>query len=259
MSRLFETYRAAHEQGFIPIFVDDDSDSKMLLDACLEAGMKVIEYTLRRRDAHRMIPWIRENYPDLYLLAGSTLDSEQIVRRMRRKHPQLLTIAELDAMGVDGFVSMIGWSEASIRRYSSRRVVIPTAATVNEAFFQVDAGAHFVKLAGPGLDLVRRCRMAAAFDYCPIMLTGGITASRIPAAVAAGAVLVAAGFDVIAPEAGSGSGSAEIARSLRRYLDVTRTVREKTWPEMVRNIGAARQDWLDSLPHYHPFTDRDRA
>ena len=221
--------------------------------------MKVIEYTLRRRDAHQMIPWIRENYPDLYVLVGSTLDSEQIVAGLRRKHPQLLTVAELDAMGVDGFVSMIGWSEASIRWYSASRVIIPAAMTVNEAFLQVEAGAHFAKLAGPGFDLVRRCRMPATFDYCPILLTGGMTTSRIPEAVAAGAALVAAGFDVLSPKEGKAINCAQIAQVLKQYLDVTRAAREKTWPEMARNIGGDRQDWLDSLPHYHPFTDRNEA
>ena len=86
----------------MPIFVNNGFDSKMLVEAGIEAGCRAIEYTLRRGDAHRMIPWIRENYPDLYLLVGSTLEDARIVRKMREKHPQLLTVEELARYSVDG-------------------------------------------------------------------------------------------------------------------------------------------------------------
>jgi hypothetical protein len=43
-----------------------------------------------------------------FLLVGSTLDSERIVRRMKRRHPQLMTVQEAADLGVDGFVSMMG-------------------------------------------------------------------------------------------------------------------------------------------------------
>ena len=83
---------------------------------------------------------------------------------------------------------MTGWSEESIRRYRRNRLVIPSAFTVNEAFFQIKAGAHLANLLGPDLGLVARCRMPAAFGYCPIMVTGGMTPEPIPAAIEAGAV-----------------------------------------------------------------------
>ena len=95
-SKLFDVYRSVHEQAFMPIFVQDDFDSKKLVDACVEAGCKCIEYTLRRKDADKMIPWVLEKYPDLHLIVGSTIDDEKITRKMREKHPQLLTIEKLD-------------------------------------------------------------------------------------------------------------------------------------------------------------------
>ena len=92
--------------------LDDHFDSKTLVKACVAAGCAGIEYTLRRRDAHVMVPWIREHYPELFLLVGSTIDDDRIVTQMKKRHPQLLTLAEIDALGLDGFVSMIGWSAA---------------------------------------------------------------------------------------------------------------------------------------------------
>lgn len=252
MSRLFDAYRAFHEQGFVPIFVNDDLDSRMLVDACVEAGAKGIEYTLRRHDADKMIPWIRENYPDLYLLAGSTIDDEGIVGRLKSRHPQILTVAELDAMGVDGLVSMMAFSEESIRKYSPRRLIMPCAMNSNEAFFQIGAGAHFAKFIGPGLDVVRRCRAAPTYEYCPIMITGGMSTERIPEAVEAGAVLIGSGFDLML-QGEKNPSMATVVRRLREFMDVTAEARARRWPEMAAAMGGDAQTWLDSLPHIHPF------
>jgi 2-keto-3-deoxy-6-phosphogluconate aldolase len=253
MSRLFDAYRAVHEQGFVPIFVHDSFDSKKELDACLEAGLKVVEYTLRRKDADTMIPWIRENYPDLYLLVGSTVDDERIVAKMRRLHPQLRSIAELEAFQPDGYISMLGWSLESIRKYSGHRLVMPTAETITEAFQQVGAGAHAAKMFGGDLDLVKRARLPAAFDFCPILVTGGMTPERIPEAINSGAVLIASGFDLMLKGQPADVSVKRMAEAIRLYVGVTQEARAKKWPEMARAIGGDRQTWLDSLPHYHPF------
>lgn len=117
MNQLLENYRKVYEQGFMPIFVDDSFDTLMLVEACVSAGFAAIEYTLRRKDANTMIPLIKERYPDLAVLVGSTLDDDGMVERMRNRHPQLLTLDELDSIGVDGFVSQLSWSERSIRKY----------------------------------------------------------------------------------------------------------------------------------------------
>ena len=252
MSRLLDAYRAFHEQGFIPIFTNDSMDSRMLVEACLEAGFKGIEYTLRRRDAHTMIPWIRKEYPDLYLLAGSTLDSDAVVCAMRKKHPQLLTLRQLADMGVDGFVSMVGWSTESIRKYAATHLVMPAAGTVTEAFGHLSAGSHFVKLPGTNLPLAKTCRMAAAFDSCPILLTGGITRERVAECVDCGGVTIGSGFDLML-DRGTDYSKAQIVKVLKGYLDAVAEARAKKWPEMSECIGGDLRAWLDSLPHYHPF------
>jgi len=253
MSLLFEAYRAVHEQGFLPIFVDDEFDSKMLVEACVAAGMKGIEYTLRRRDADKMIPWIRETYPDLYLLVGSTIDNEKIVAKQKRKYPQLLTVAELDAMGVDGFVSMLGWNRESIEKYAPSRIVMPFARTRNEAFYQIGWGAHFAKMFGSELDMVKQSRLSAAFDYCPILVTGGMTPQRIPEAMEAGAVLIATGFDLTLKGEDTNIPAEKVTEVMKTYLAATKAAREKHWPEIASTEHLSDRQWLDALPHYHPF------
>jgi len=253
MSRLLDVYRAVHEQGFMPIFVDDEFDSKMLVEACVAAGMKAIEYTLRRRDANVMIPWIRENYPDLYLLVGSTLDNERILAKQKRKHPQMLTVAELDAMDVHGFISMLGWSRESLEKYSPTRIIMPFAGTRNEAFYQVGYGAHFAKMFGKAMPLVRECRLGAAFGYCPMLVTGGMTPERIPEAMEAGAAMVATGFDLTLKGEPTNVAQEKVTAVMKTYLAATRAAREQHWPELAAASDADDATWLDALPHYHPF------
>jgi len=175
------------------------------------------------------------------------------VRKARRKFPQLLTVRELDAMDVDGYVSMLGWSFDSIRTYSPRRIIAPLAMTVTEAFQQVGAGAHFAKISGDNLNLVRTCRRDASFDFCPIFVTGGMNLSAIPEAIEAGAVLVGAGFDLMLKGKPAGIRAEEIAEILREYVRVAREARNRKWPALADAAGKPWNEWLNSLPHHHPF------
>lgn len=249
---ILSVYRTVYEQGFLPIFVRDNFDTPVLLEGCLEAGVKVIEYTLRRPDAHVMIPKIRKQYPDLCILAGSTLDDDVMIHQLRRQNPVLLTVAELDAIGVDGFVSMLGWREETIRRYASRRLIVPSANTLNDAYFQVGAGAHFAKFVGSDLSLVKRCRMEPTHGFCPIMVTGGATLDRIEEIVTAGAVLIGSGFDLIL-RGETNITPHKVATVVRAYCDAVQAARNKTWPALARAAGADNKTWLAALPHVHPF------
>jgi len=253
MSELFDIYRTFHEQGFVPIFVKDHFDTKLLVEACVRAGLKGIEITLRRDDADTMIPWVRENYPDLRILVGSTIDDERIVEFTRRKFPQVRTLAELDAMGVGGFVSIMGMREETIARYSPTRLVIPCAERVTQALEYVRAGAQMIKVLGPDVDHVRAFRSTPTFGFCPVIVTGGMAIDRLPMYIEAGAVMVGAGFDGMLRGRPADITVDEVTEVLKTFIQATREARERFWPEMSAAIGADRQTWLDSLPHYHPF------
>lgn len=256
-TRLFDAYRATHEQGFVPIFAADDFDSKTLVEACVEAGCRAIEYTQRRWDADWMIPWIRKHFPGLYVLVGSTLDDDDFVRQARRRHPQLRTLAELAEMGADGFVSLAGWNAESIRRWAPTRLVVPCAMTLREAFVQVSAGAHFVKVIGPDpqrldLDFVRICRFPAAFECVPILYSSWVTPPKVAEVVSAGALLFGAGLEFVLRDEPRSVSMRTAARKIRRYLEAARKARERFWP---RTLGGSREEWLEGLPHVHPFAE----
>jgi 2-keto-3-deoxy-6-phosphogluconate aldolase len=253
MSKLFDTYRAFHQQGFIPIFAQDDFDSHKLVEACALAGVAGIEYTLRRSDAHEMIPWVRENFPELLLLAGSTLDDDRLVRHARRTYPQMLTLEEMAAMGVHGFVSMAGWGVESIAHYAPTHLIAPATSTLLESLEAIKAGAHFCKMMGPDLSQVRGSRMPAAFDFCPILVTGGQTQKAIPATIQAGAVTVGSGFDVMLKGMPTEITAKEAAEVIRRYVEITQEAKAERWPRLAAAAEAPAAEWLDALPHYHPF------
>ena len=118
MNQLLNNYRKVYEQAFMPIFVDDGFDTLMLVEACVSAGFQAIEYTLRRKDANTMIPLIKERYPDLAILVGSTLDEDRIVQRMRGRNALMERVDEVDSIGVDGFVSYLSWSNDNILIFS---------------------------------------------------------------------------------------------------------------------------------------------
>lgn len=254
--RLFNAYRCMHEQGFVPIFVENGPDPKMLIEACIQADIRCIEYTLRCPDADKMIPWIRQNYPDLYLLVGSTLDNDDIIRKAKVRHPQLLTLSELAEMGVDGFVSMVGWKLENIEKYSSTHIVCPCAETVREAFLQLGAGSHFIKVLGPSLEFVKNCRKGPTFGACPIMITSGMNLEKIDAAVAAGAVIIGTGFDLLLNNQFSNISCRQVTDILKQYCQTVKESRAKYFPEMGEAIGRDAETWLNSLPHIHPFEKR---
>jgi len=250
---MIKAYRAVHQQAFIPIFTENGFDSHMLLEACLDAGCRAIEYTLRSRDVGNMIPWIRRNYPDLFLLVGSTLGSDRIVRQTLRRHPQLMTLDELAGLGVDGFVSMVGFHEDTIQRYAPSHLMIPTVMTLPEAFQAVAAGAHFCKMIGPGLDLVRLSQGDGGFGFCPPMVTGGISLCRIPETISAGAVFVGTGFELILKDHPQPLTKEHVTEVLREYLDTAQNAQRTSRPVLAQKWDSDMRTWLNALPHHHPF------
>jgi len=250
---LIAAYRAFHSQAFTPILVDDGRDARTEIAACAAGGLNVVEISIRRADVRDIIPWTRSNYPDMFIVGASTIDDDRIVYNMRRRHPHLPTVDELADLGVHGFASVMGWSRESVERFAPSHLVIPSAMTPNEALDQTRWGAHFQKFHGSLLDVVRRVRSVAAFDYCPVFVTGGMTTERIPAAFDAGAVVVAAGFDLTLTGRRPDMDEADIAKVLVEIHRVAREAQVSSYPELARVETANDRDWLRALPHWHPF------
>ena len=247
---LQKLYKEFYKQAFIPIFVNDGLDAKLQVEACVQAGFKVIEYTQRREDLQTILPWIQETYPDLYIIIGSTMDNARIVKSQQRHFPQLLTFEELADLNIHGFISMLKYSSTTIQKYRDTHLMIPCASTANEAYDLISDGAHFIKVLGPDLKLVKQISSAPLFKFCPLFVTGGMDLERIPLAIEAGAVLIASGFDLMLK--GQDNITVESTCSiLKKYQAAVINARTALYPKMTEILNnGTTEDWLKQAPNY---------
>ncbi len=249
MSDLLKKYRKLYEQAFVPIFVKDAFSTKTLLEGCKMAGVDVIEYTLRRADANTVIPSLKKEYP-FTVFVGSTIDCDKIVVQMKEKHPQLMTIDELSPF-VDGFVSMLPYSDETIEKYRETHLVIPTAETSGEALRQMRAGATFIKVCGPDFSFSKALHAAPTFSYCPTFITGGVNLERMEEAFACGNVLCAAGFDLILKGEDPVALTPEkVAERLKLFVDTAKSTRAKVNPGLNELSKLSDDEFLSVLPNY---------
>lgn len=249
-TQLFNAYRKLIAQAWIPIFVDDDFDTEILLEGCRLARLDVIEYTLRRRDANRVVTTLKSRFPETVILMGSTVDADEIVEERKSRFPQLMTLSQL-APYVDGFVSMLPFSDETLRTYKDTHLCIPTADGGGEALRQVKSGAAIIKVLGPDLSLSKRLHALPTFNYCPTYVTGGITEARMEEVFAAGNILCATGFDVllkgIEPSALT---PALVAERIRAFVDSAKEARDRMYPALRDSEKLSDEEFRKALPNY---------
>ena len=247
---LFANYRKMVEQAWMPIFVKDNLNTDMLLEGCRLAGLKVIEYTLRREDAAEVVPTLHEKMPGTVVFIGSTIDDEKVVNQMKGKFPQLMTIAEL-APFVDGYVSMLPYSDETLKKYCTTHLCIPAASTGGEALRQISAGACFIKVLGPDFGFSKSLHALPTFNYCPTYITGGVTCERMEEAFAAGNMICAAGFDVVLKGEDPAALTAEkVAEKLKIFVESAKAARAKVNPGLVDLEKMTDEEFVAALPNY---------
>ena len=101
--------------------------------------------------------------------------------------------------------------------------------------------------------MVQLCRAAPTFDFCPILVTGGVDLNTMPAAFDSGAAIVGSGFDLLLKNESPSVSVSRIAGILKDYVDAAREHRYRKWPHLENAKGSDDDTWLDTLPHYHPF------
>ena len=249
-AKLFKDYRKIYEQAFMPIFVKDDFDTKTLIESCLLAGVGAVEYTLRRTDANTVLPTLKEKMQGVTVLVGSTIDCDRVVRQMREKNPQLLTVDEV-APYVDGLVSMLPYSDETIKKYTSTHILVPTAQTSGEALRQIAAGATFIKVCGPDFSFSKSLHAAPTFNYCPTFITGGVTLERMREAYEMGNVLTAAGFDLILKgEDPKALTKERVCEKLLEFINTAKKARAEVYPELKDVDKMTDDEFIKALPNY---------
>lgn len=260
MLSLAERYCVVHQQGFLPIFVRDHFDAVQLTEACVRAGARAVEITCQRGKVTDEIRRIREAFPNLLILVGSCVDDGPMLQFLRKRRPDVPAIGELCDIGVDGFVSAMPLSLETVARLSETHLVIPGVETVTEAVAAVEAGAHFAKLFNVSrVGEHRRVAFATSkpvYGLLPILATGNVTVDKIEPYVKAHVALVGAGWDRLLGqryEAMQDRPDLDAMASIcRSYLDTMAAARREHQPELSGNNA---QQYLKSIPHYHPFDE----
>ena len=250
MSTLFKNFRKLFEQAWLPIFVQDNLDTELLLAGCRLAGIDVMEYTLRRKDVKDVIPTLKSRVPGMTVLMGSTIDDETIVNGLKEKHPQIMTISEL-APYVDGFVSMLPYSDETLIKYASTHICIPAAETCGEALRQMKSGAAYIKLLGPDFAFSKRLHALPTFQFCPTYITGGITKDRMEEAFSAGNTLCAAGFDVVLKGENPDTLTPEkVAECIVSFVETAKQARCTVYPELQGIEKVSDKEFCALLPNF---------
>ena len=248
--KLFEYYRKIIEQAWIPIFVADSLDTEVLLEGCKLARLGAIEYTLRRSDAASVVPTLKERFPDTAILIGSTIDCNAIVNERKTHFPQLMTLSEL-ALFVDGFVSMLPYSDETLAKYRDTHLCIPTAESGGEALRQIKSGAAFIKVLGPDLSLSKRLHGLPTFNYCPTYITGGVTEERMDEVFEAGNIICASGFDVVLRGSDTQNLTPEtVAERLCDFVNAAKRARDRVCPSLKDAERLSDEEFRAALPNY---------
>lgn len=257
---ILKKYVEIHKQGWVPIFVNDALDAVRLAEVCAESGFKAIEVTCRRPRVVEEIRAIRKAFPDLIILAGSVVDDSVLLPHLQARRPDFPDMAQLESMGVDGFVAQLPFSEKTIAAYSKRSILIPGVDTLAEAVASLHAGAHFAKFCSSPPERIRQLASEATHRLIPIFYTGGASLETIRAYAAAGAALIGGGWDLmlsdIYSEMQARFDARRVAERLRGYRQAMDEARVELIPWFAELLSASPESYVQHLVHYHPFAEQ---
>ena len=154
--------------GIIPVIVlDDPGHAVPLAEALIRGGLYAAEVTFRTAAAEAAIRKISEHFPEMTLLAGTVLTTEQADRAV--------------GAGAQAIVSP-GLNPVTVKHCQEIGVpVFPGILTPSEIECALSLGLHTVKYfpaeASGGLKMIKA--MAAAYTNVQFMPTGGINAENV--------------------------------------------------------------------------------
>ena len=183
--------KAIVQQGVIPLYYHPDEEiSIQILQALYDAGIRVIEYTNRGKQAMKNLRAIKKEtykkFPDLILGMGTLLDTKSAEKAIQN--------------GADFLVSPGYTRDLSKFTYNENMLWVPGCITPTEFILAIDDGISLVKLfpassVGPGFIKSNK----DVFPELQFMPTGGIDAGNMESWFRAGASVVGIGGALITP------------------------------------------------------------
>jgi hypothetical protein len=101
----------------MPIFVNDRLDAVELAGICVAAGFKAVEITCRISRVLKEIKSVKMTYPELLVLVGSVVDDGVLLPFLKSRQEDFPSMEQLAAVGADGFVARLPFSEVTLRKY----------------------------------------------------------------------------------------------------------------------------------------------
>jgi 2-dehydro-3-deoxyphosphogluconate aldolase / (4S)-4-hydroxy-2-oxoglutarate aldolase len=183
--------KAIVQQGVIPLYYHPDEETSIhILQALYDAGIRVIEYTNRGKQAMKNLRAIKKEtykkFPDLILGMGTLLDPKSAEKAIQN--------------GADFLVSPGYTRDLSKFTYNENMLWVPGCITPTEFILAIDDGISLVKLfpassVGPGFIKSNK----DVFPELQFMPTGGIDAGNMESWFRAGASVVGIGGALITP------------------------------------------------------------
>jgi 2-dehydro-3-deoxyphosphogluconate aldolase/(4S)-4-hydroxy-2-oxoglutarate aldolase len=208
------------ETGLVPVFYQKDvTIAKQVIDACLDGGARVVEFTNRGDFAIDVFTALAKHYaaaqPDLILGVGSVVDAP--------------TAALYIASGANFVVGPL-FNEEAARLCNRRKIAyMPGCGTLTEISRAEETGVEIVKVF-PGGTVGGPAFVKAILGPCPwtrIMPTGGVEATEesISAWFKAGVCCVGIGSNLIVKKDVAAGDFDTITRRVQQVLDWIKAVR----------------------------------
>ena len=211
--------RGMKEAGIVPLFTHDDpKDAEAVLKASYAGGIRIFEFTNRRKnsfDVFQYLLGVAQGYPDLILGIGTIMDAET-------------TRKFLDA-GADFIISPIMKLEMAEECNRRNCLWIPGCATLTEIVTAKDHGAEIIKLfpasvLGPGF-------VSSVMPVVPglqLMITGGVepTEKSLSAWFKAGATCVGMGSQLFTRDILTQKDWPLLTKTLETALRIAKQIRQ---------------------------------
>ena len=205
------------EIGIIPaVRLSSAEDALFAVEAVASGGIPIVEVTMTVPGALEVIENLAHNRPEVIVGAGTVLDIEA-ARRCLGAGAKFLTSTGLDLEMVDFAVKQ-------------EVVVFPGVLTPTEVIMASKAGADFVKifpcsqLGGPAYIKA----LKAPFPQVPLIASGGVNQRTAADFIAAGAVAVGIGGDLIQPDAIKCRERDWIRELAHRFVHIVRDARGRS-------------------------------
>lgn len=240
-------------QGFIPIFVKDDLDSKLLVESAALAGCRAIEYTCRRTDAATMIPWIKREFPEIAIMAATLVDGPNTQAFLKQHREGFMTVDEAVDLGADALVSFMRFRPETYQKYGNHCVFVPGVATQNEALDQMELGADLIKTTvntTTGREFVTTSS-AVTHHSIPFFISGGVRADNIESYIKAGVVVATAGFDVLLADTDPNDLVNSGRRSIEAMIATTQAARARHQPAFHAAVQTGTPPPFSAGPWFH--------